>query len=58
MPMIPLFWTFGDVGYGFQSQGESGHLLPSLFVCDGFLRYICGVTPADLLAVNMAAKRF
>ena len=43
--MIPLFWTSGDVCPGFQSQA-------------GFLRFTSGATPADLLAVKMAAEPF
>ena len=50
-PLIPLFWTSGDVWPGFQSQGGS-------LVC--FLTCVItfGATPADSIEVSMAAKPF
>ena len=41
-PLIPLFWTSGDVCPGFQSQGGFPRLRASSPVCNGFLRF----TPA------------
>ena len=55
-PLMPLFWTSGDACPGFESQGGSPHLLASLPVCNGFLRFTPGATPADLLAARMAGK--
>ena len=45
-PLIPLFWTSGDVCPGFQSQGGFPCLHASLPVHNGFLRFTSGVTPA------------
>ena len=45
-PLIPLFWTSGDVCPGFQSQGGFPHLRASSPVHNGFLRFTPGVTPA------------
>ena len=44
-PLIPLFWTSGDVCSGFQSQGR--FLACLLFACALFLRFNSGATPAD-----------
>ena len=38
-PLIPLFWTAGNVFSGFQSW-------VGFPVCNGFLRFTSGVTPA------------
>ena len=54
-PLIPLFWTSGDVCPGFQSQGGS------LFVCFltcVILRFISGSTPANLLVTSMVTNPF
>ena len=52
-PMIPLFWTDGDICPGFQSQGGSLtfmlHHLHNLHSSDSH---------ADLLATSLPAKRF
>ena len=57
--LIPLFWTSGDVSSGFQSQ-SGFYLIRSWRRCTSnvthFLRFTSGATPADLLAVSMAAK--
>ena len=53
---MPLFWTSVDICCGFQSQVRFLHLYASSPACDGFLRFISGVTPADLLVANMAAE--
>ena len=53
-PLIPLFWTFGDVYPGFQSQSGS----PVCFLTFVILRFTSGVTPADCIEVSMAAKPF
>ena len=45
-PLIPLFWTSGDVCPRFQSQGGFLHLRASLPVHKGFLRFTSGATPA------------
>ena len=50
-PLIPLFWTSGDVCSGFQRQ--SGFL-----ACYGFLRFISDATPASLLAAIIVAEPF
>ena len=58
MPLIPLFWTSGDVSSGVQSQ----RAFKALFtlgggICDiHSLRFTSGVTPADLLVARMAAS--
>ena len=49
---------FGDICLGFQSQGGFLYLHNSSLACNWFLRFTSGVTPADLLAVSMAAKPF
>ena len=57
-PLILLFWTSGDVCPRFQRQGGFPCLHATLLVCNTFLRFHCGVTPADLLVASMAAKPF
>ena len=49
-PLIPLFWTSGDVCPGFQSQA-------CFLACTLFFRFTCAATPADLLKAGMAARR-
>ena len=58
-PLIPLFWTSGDVSCGFQSQSWK----PYLYLAEGrgvcvicSLRFTSGMTPADLLVI--ATKPF
>ena len=53
-PLIPIFWTSGDVFPGFQSQG--GPL--AWFLARVILRFTSGVIPADCIEVSMAAKPF
>ena len=58
-PLIPLFWTSGDVSSGFQSQ--SGFCLIRTWQrrtssITRSLRFTSGATPADLLAASMAAE--
>ena len=57
-PLIPLFWTSGDVSSGFQSQNGQPylHLLGGGIYVICFPRFTSGVTPADLLAASMAAE--
>ena len=55
-PLTALFWTSDDFCLGFQSQG--GCLHSSLPVCKRILRFTSGVTPADLLAGNIASRWF
>ena len=55
-PLIPLFWTSGDVSSGFKAR--VGCLIQA---CGGIhvtcsLRFTPGVIPTDLLAASMAAK--
>ena len=57
-PLIPVFWTSGDFYTGIQSQGVFSGLYASSPVCDGFLRFISGATPADLLATSIVAEPF
>ena len=49
MTLILLLWTSGDICPGFQSQGGFYHLCALSPVCNGFLRFTSGVTPAVLL---------
>ena len=53
-PLIPLFWTSGDVCPGFHSQGGS---LAWILACV-ILRFTSGVTPADCKEVSMAVEPF
>ena len=46
-PLIPLFWTSGDICPGFQSQGE---LLFACFLSFVILRFTSDATPADCIA--------
>ena len=53
-PLVPLFWTSGDVSYGFQSQsGQSYSYLAGVCVTH-YPRFTSGVTSADLSAASMA----
>ena len=45
-PLIPLFWTSGDICPGFQSQGGFPCLCASSPVYNRFLRFTSGATPA------------
>ena len=56
-PLIPLFWTSGNVCPGYKSQ--DGTLVCALTpTCNGFLRFTSGATTADLLMPGMAAEHF
>ena len=55
-PQISLFRISGDVCHGFQSQGSSPCLYALLLVHEGFLRFLQGATPANLLVTRIAAK--
>ena len=59
-PLIPLFWTSGDVSSGFQSQSGQpySHLAEAYVRRMHPLRFTSGVTPDDLLVASMAADRF
>ena len=57
--LIPLFWTSGNVSLGFKARVDpSLACFEFLFVCNEFLRFTSGATPADCIEVNMAAKLF
>ena len=53
-PLIPLFWTSGDVCPGFQSQSGVACTLSCLCT---ILRFTSGTTPAGLLAAGIVAHR-
>ena len=53
-PLIPLFWTSGDVCPGFRSQGGS---LVCFLACV-ILRFTSGATPDDCIGISMADKPF
>ena len=57
-PLVPLFWTSGDVCPGFQSQGGFPCLDASLPVHNRFLRFTSGVTPADCIEVTWQPSLF
>ena len=73
VPLIPLFWTSGDVSSGFQATVGRFHWYPCLGVlmtsplgfkpewagiCDVHCpRFTSGATPVDLSMVSMAAGR-
>ena len=57
-PLIPLFWTSGDIYPGFQSQCRSPCLCAILPRYNRILRFTSSVTPADLLVASMAAEPF
>ena len=58
-PLIPLFWTSGDISSGFQKQEWA-----VLFALDRNIRDVCslifisGATPADLWAARTTTGRF
>ena len=54
-PLIPLFWTSGDVCPWIQSQGGS---LFACFITCVILRFTSGVTPADCMEVRMQLSLF
>ena len=51
-PLVPLFWTSGELCAGFQSSC----LHVTSPACHGFLRFTSGAKPANLLADSMAAE--
>ena len=53
-PLIPLFWTPGDVWPGFQCPGGS----LACFVACVILRFTSGATHADRMEVSMTAEPF
>ena len=54
-PLIPLFWTSGDISLGFKARVDP--LLACFLVCAQRIPEITsGVTPADLLAASMVAS--
>ena len=57
-PLIPLFWTSGDICPGFQRLG--GYLTCMLLhLCTTYsFRFTSGVAPADLLAASIVAEPF
>ena len=56
-PLIPLFWTSGDVCPRVSKPGWIPRLLAVSPVCNGFLRFTSGATPTDLLTASMVAVR-
>ena len=54
-PLIPLFWTSGDVCPRFQSQGGS---ISVCFLTWVILRFTSSATPADHIEVSMVAEPF
>ena len=52
-PLIPRFWTSGDVPSGFQQQSGPPRLHVLSPMRNGFLRFTSGATSADLM---MAVK--
>ena len=58
VPLIPLFWTCSDFFPGFQSQGGSPRLSALSPVCNGFFKFIPGMTPVDLLAISIMVEQF
>ena len=57
-PLIPLFWTSGDICPGFQDQGGFPHLHASSPANNGFCRFTSGVTPGTFLVGSMALSHF
>ena len=57
-PLVPPFWTYGDVCTGFQITSGSNHLRALLPAHDGLHGFICSITPAGLVVVSMAADPF
>ena len=55
-PLIPLFWTSGDICPGFQSQG--GSLLHAFSLTSVILIVTSDVIPADCIEVSMTPKPF
>ena len=58
-PLIPLFWTSGDVSSGFQSQSWAALFVLSRGVyvtCS--LRFTSGGIPTDLLVASIVAESF
>ena len=55
-PLIPLFWTSGDVILGFQSQGEFPCIQALLPMHNRIPRLISSATPADLLVASITAE--
>ena len=53
-PLIPLFWTSGDVCPSFQSHG----LYLACFLACVILRFTSGVAPADCMVASMTAEPF
>ena len=47
-PVMPPFWTSGDICPEFQSQDGFPYLHALSPVHNGFLRFTSGMTPADL----------
>ena len=56
--LIPLFWTSGDVWPRISKAGWIPHLHALSPVCNGFLRFSSGATPADVLSASMVAMPF
>ena len=54
-PLIPLFWTSGDICTGFHKPMWMTCLHVSLPAYSGFLRFTSGVRPADLFTASIAA---
>ena len=57
-PLVPLFWTSGDVYSGLSKTGWIPYLCACSPTRDGFLRFISGVAPAELLMPSIVAEPF
>ena len=57
-PLIPLFWTSGDVYPGFQSQSGYPCLHAFLPVCNKIPRFTSAATPADLFVARIVPELF
>ena len=54
-PLIPLFWTSGDVCPGSERQGGFPWLHASSLVSNGLLRLTSRVTPTNLLVADITS---
>ena len=57
-PLVPLFWTSGDVCSGYQSQSGQpySHLAEVYMICSR--RFISGATPFPVYMASIAAGHF
>ena len=57
-PLIPLFWTSGDIHLGWQPYSCLAKVYVLLCMLCMCLRFTSGATPADLLVASLAAEPF